>query len=233
MLGSSFTAAESNAPPWKRKTAIPAASGNARQATPAERKQQLSQLAAMGVAVPDDFRKEMAMAGDWQTVSERPVYDTIKQEGALNDTKLYHADDNPEALNKGVRKRKYDGQDEEEETGERIVRKGWCSTTRMYPPATGDVDLDVLLNGTKIKQRQPIDEGPASSTTNDQPAKDDGLNSTTNIDLAHNTPLIKREESGHSDDVPDPATLVNTSAKQEEEPAAGFVFKKRKPKQIR
>ena len=183
----------------------------------------------MGVAVPDDFRKEMAMAGDWQIVSERPVYDTIKQEGDSNDTKPYDADDKPEALNKGVRKRKHEGQDEEEEAGERVVRKGWGSTTRTYP---GDVDLDVLLNGTKMKQRQSIHEGTASPATNDPLAKDEGLNSTTKTDSAHSTPLIKKEESDHNNDVPDPATLVNTSAKQEEEPAAGFVFKKRKPKQI-
>ena len=187
----------------------------------------------MGVAVPDDFRKEMAMAGDWQTVSERPVYDTIKQEGDLNDRKPHDADDKAEALNKGVRKRKYEGQDEEEEAGERVVRKGWGSTTRMYPPAAGDVDLDALLNGTKKKQGQSIDEGTASSTSNDLPAKDEGLNSTAKIDLAHSTPLIKKEESDHGNDVPDPASLVDTPVKQEEEPAAGFVFKRRKPKPIR
>ncbi|KAF1814332.1 hypothetical protein P152DRAFT_413039, partial [Eremomyces bilateralis CBS 781.70] len=36
-----------------------------RQATTEERKRQMAQLAEMGVAVPEEFRGEMAMAGEW------------------------------------------------------------------------------------------------------------------------------------------------------------------------
>ena len=103
--------------PWERRPGIPPPSvGGNQQATPADRKRQLAQLAEMGVAVPEDFRREMAMAGDWQTTSERLVYDNdfVKKEDG-DDVKA-------DGLNIGVRKRKFEGLEEEAEAGETVVR---------------------------------------------------------------------------------------------------------------
>lgn len=69
------------------------------QATPAQRKQQLAQLAEMGVSIPEEFRPDMAMAGEWQVTSER----IIEPEGEKK----------PDALALGVRKRAVEEEEEE------------------------------------------------------------------------------------------------------------------------
>ncbi|KAL2051925.1 hypothetical protein ABVK25_007840 [Lepraria finkii] len=132
----------SKAPPWKGKSVRPAPTASM-QATPADRKKQLAQLVELGVAVPEDFRKEMAMAGDWQTTSQRLIYDTVKEKEVNEDVKTG-------GLNIGVRKRKFESQ-EEEAAGETVVRRGWGSTIRTYPGigGDGDDDLDTLLKTTK------------------------------------------------------------------------------------
>lgn len=103
----------------------------------ADQKKQWSQLADMGIRVPGDFRAEMALPGEWQKVAERPVEDSIMGE----------------TLSTGVRKRKYEGQDEEEEAGETIARRGWGSTTRRYP-GEEQPDLDDLLSASVTKREK-------------------------------------------------------------------------------
>lgn len=233
VVSGSPLASDSKRPEWQRKSAIPSIPNGARQATPAERKQQLAQLAAMGVAVPEDFRREMAMAGDWQTVSERPVNEGVKKEEDAKDVKPSTSGIGPAVVNIGVRKRKYEGQEEEEESDERVVRKGWGSTTRTYPGADEDIDLDALLGGTKT----------ASNTATRQPSPASALdgasiNDTKPIARAEDGPLpgmpsIKKEVSdsplaAHPSHEGTHILSINT-----EEPSAGIVFKKRKPKQIR
>jgi U1 zinc finger len=44
-----------------------------KQATVEERKRQMEQLAAMGVAIPEEYRRDVAMAGDWQFVSRTVI----------------------------------------------------------------------------------------------------------------------------------------------------------------
>ena len=216
---------------WDRKGAIPA-SNNAQQATPADRKKQLAQLAELGVAVPEDFRKEMAMVGDWQTTSETPIYDTVKKEESSEDVK-------PEGLIVGVRKRKFEGQEDEAEGGETVVRKGWGSTTRSYPGAAGDEkdELDALLNSTKMSrslrqenQLQLPESQPSQVSMQNVQDTDSGI-----------VPSLKQEESSHPglSDAPahESSVATNVAVKQEEEPpetaASGSLFKKRKTKPIR
>ena len=221
----------SKAPPWERKSTIPAASAS-RQATPADRKKQLAQLAELGVAVPEDFRKEMAMVGDWQTTSERLIYDTVKKEENSGDVK-------PEGLNIGVRKRKFEGQEEEEEAGERVVRRGWGSTVRAYPGQDDDQDLDALFMTTKILKREGAIEGDvptdpssqAGGITNNSAQKDASL-------VAADGQLIKRENSLENvvlpDGTPEKDVAEAPTIKQEDDAAStGVVFKKRKAKPIR
>ena len=222
----------SKAPPWGRKSAIPAASAS-RQATPADRKKQLAQLAELGVAVPEDFRKEMAMVGDWQTTSERLIYDNAKKEEDGGDIK-------PEGLNIGVRKRKFEGQEEEEEAGERVVRRGWGSTVRAYPGQEDDKDLDALLTNTKILKREEggiegsVPTEPSSRVggiTNDYAQKEASL-------VAADGQVIKRENSTENvvlpDGTPEKDVAEAPTIKQEDDAAATeVVFKKRKAKSIR
>lgn len=197
--------AASSDPPWKRKGAV-AAAAPAKQATLEERKRQAAQLAEMGVAIPEEFRREMAMVGDWQVTAERPILPGVKKDEEDEDVK-------PETLNIGVRKRKFDGQEEAEEAGETVVRKGWGSTFREYPASkdAGD-DLEALLKGA----------GTAKKETEE----------------AASGPRIKKEESEEGVISalvgPEPTTAAESKIKAEDEaPAAGIVFKKRKAKVIR
>lgn len=129
----------------------PAASA-APQATPEERKRQMAQLAAMGVAVPDEYRREMAIAGEWATVSETPVY-----RKPVKDEDVKEEDDDEEKLavhSMGVRKRKLDDEDEQEAAP--ITRKVWGTSLKSYPGASGgaEEDLDALLSGVTAKKGQ-------------------------------------------------------------------------------
>ena len=215
--------------PWERKSAM-LSSNSLRQATPADRKKQLAQLAELGVAVPEDFRKEMAMVGDWQTTSETPIYETVKKEEGTEDVK-------PEGLNVGVRKRKFEGQEEEEEAGKVVARRGWGSTIRTYPGAAGDEedDLDALLNTTKTIKR-PVDNAnlvlSESRTENEEQqeiAKESGSTAV---------PSLKREESsnpGIPDLLPNEGNARSDTVLKREDQATepGILFKKRKAKPIR
>jgi hypothetical protein len=103
-----------------------------------ERKRQIAQLAEMGVSIPQEFRGEIAMAGDWQTISTREI-EPHDKEG-----------EKPSALNVGVRKRKPEEQeDQEEEMNRRVVKKNWGSAKRHYPGTEEDDALDSLLQKTK------------------------------------------------------------------------------------
>ena len=222
----------SKAPPWERKSAIPAASAS-RQATPADRKKQLAQLAELGVAVPDDFRKEMAMVGDWQTTSERLIYDTVKKQEDGGDVK-------PEGLNIGVRKRKFEGQEEEEEAGEMVVRRGWGSTVRAYPGEHDDEDLDALLMTTKVLKREEGDiEGKAATSSLSRPGRlIDHSAEKDASSVAADGHDIKREESSENVALPETLPIKHVveapAIKQEDDAAAtGVVFKKRKARPIR
>ena len=237
--GSPASAAEgstSEGAPWRRKLAQPSSNAApSKQATPAERKQQMAQLAAMGVAVPEDFRREMAMAGDWQTLSERPIFsEGLKKEEDDEDAK-------PSYLNIGVRKRKFEGQEEEEEAGETVVRRGWGSTKRTYPGEVED-DLDTLLERTKsVRRRDEIlrdaSSGDAQETSVDlleRPQRAAGAVE----EFPSKVPAIKKEESTWSAPdlaaTPDHSLIDAPMVKTEDDPmGSGIVFKKRKPKHIR
>lgn len=177
----------------------------------------------MGVSIPDEFRGEMALAGEWQTTSITPIQQP-EEDGEGKPIKSI-----------GVRKRKHEGGegegDEEQNEEQRFVSKGWGSTTRGYPGAGEDnEDLDALLESTKsIKKTKTTEE--EEGTTKKEPAEDvptaatiKGEDDTAAASEA-NQPLSIKEE-------PSSAAPVK-SEREAEEPAPGVVFKKRKPKAIR
>ena len=219
----------------RRRPAPPAASPSLRQVTPAERKQQLAQLAELGVAVPEDYRREVAMAGDWQILSERPIYDEFKKEEV-------EGDGEPSSLNVGIRKRKLDGQDEDEEdAGVPVARRVWGSMTRTYPGRDDlEEDLDSLLRTTTMIRRGGEMESHVKEeentttvtqtlpTVTTEPAKKEFVSD-------RDTPTIKKEESLNGPVSSIPSAEDDATVKGEDEAAAGAgpIFKKRKPKSIR
>lgn len=200
-----------------------------REATPAERKAQLARLAEMGVAVPEEYRREVAMAGDWQTLSERPIWGHVKKEEGADDFKDFKPDT---TLNVGIRKRKLDGEEEDEEAAVTTVRKGWGSAVRRYPGTADNVDdLDALLN------TQPQSELDESGRTRESSQSDgDKLHDLKDIQAGEaepKHPFVKKEDSEQCDigSLPNQDNMAAAVVKQEaEEPEPTIVFKKRKAK---
>lgn len=173
------------------------------KATAEDRKRQMQQLAQMGIGVPEDFRKDMAMAGEWSTVSTR----VVQSDGDVKP--------DPASLSIGVRKRKMEGDVEDEEALSTVTkRKGWGEDVRVYPggatESTGETDIEALLNA-----------GPAPTPEVEREPTD--------------VPHLKKEESAEQV-LPIPSTaisgpLTDAPVKAEGEPSiAPIFFKKRKTK---
>ena len=176
------------------------------------------------------------MAGDWQTTAERLVYenDVMKKE-ETEDVK-------PGGLNVGVRKRKFEGQEEEEEAGETVVRRGWGSTIRAYPGQGGDEeDLSMLLKSTKRDIRDGEGLETLGSRRPPGPDQAEGSAAIKGSQPRLGSPAIKKEESADSGGMRDTMSsetavteALPESVKQEEDPPEpGVIFKKRKAKPIR
>ena len=174
------------------------------------------------------------MAGDWQILSEKLVYnnDSLKKEEHNEDVK-------PGGLNMGVRKRRFEGQ-EEEEAGEPVLKKGWGSTIRTYPGAKDDDDdLDTLLGTTKrvvIEGEGLRTLGPGRSF---RPEQADNHAPVEESNPGLESPAIKQEDHAESGVLADTnlkqtAVESSESVKREENPPdSGVLFKKRKAKPIR
>jgi hypothetical protein len=180
----------------------------------------------MGISIPDEFRPEMAMAGEWQVTSERII-------------ELEDGEKKPDAIALGVRKRVLD--EEELEAAEAKKRK-WGSTYRTHPTEEDNGDLDALLGNVTRKGREPAtkneakaevkqeikDKPEASGVQDGQPTLPQGTGDAKPAE-------IKREPFGGENAVPSAIPPLDASLKQEgDEPTGpGIVFKKRKAKNIR
>ena len=207
---------------------ISQASASTQQATPLERKQQMAKLAEMGISIPEEYRREMAMAGEWQTTSERLIYDTVKAEKEDEDVK-------PNGLNIGIRKRKLEGREEGEEFEERVIRKAWGSKTRTYPSAEADQDLDDLLNSTSVLSKSKESGEEAVATAEPRVSPVNQHMTLAGVAAESGPPKIKRESSAEAVGmIPDNNPLTGTPVKQEDElPNEVVFFKKRKSRPIR
>lgn len=137
IVGSSSTVSAANAGTTASTSRTTSTSTPTRSVTDQQR--QWAQLADMGIAIPDSARVQLAVPGEWQTITRVPK--TLP----LNSTDV--------ELSTGVHKRRRESQDDAEETADRIRKKDWGSTKRVYPseqPASDDVDalLAVPVNKT-------------------------------------------------------------------------------------
>ncbi|KAF2813513.1 uncharacterized protein BDZ99DRAFT_412322 [Mytilinidion resinicola] len=202
--------------PWKMK-AVERSAGEKRQATAEERKRQLQQLADMGVAVPEEFRKEVAMVGGWETVASRPIYNTEEEKSF-------------DTLSVGVRKRKIDEEEEEVRAAEEMAerRKGWGQAFKQFPGRKGEEeDLEVLMRIGKRKEVKKEDESTENVKV-EEGAEGTPVKQDTD---AGDGPVLKEEEAEKKlsevpvagDAIPSPETKVEKKVA-----APAVVFKKRK-----
>ncbi|CAG8416070.1 unnamed protein product [Penicillium salamii] len=206
---------KAGAPPAKRN-APPAPKPAQRLATAEERKKQIAQLAEMGVAVPEEYRADMALAGEWQTTSETRVE---PQQGLEGPTKSI-----------GVRKRKHEGEDEEDEPApEMVVNKSWGSRLKQYPGAQDDRDLDDLLASAKdIKMTKTFT--PKAEIVEDETASGEPASVAKKEDVPPKLEQPVKEEPGSHPEAAETATKENPPS---EDAAPSVVFKKRKAKTMR
>jgi hypothetical protein len=210
-----------------------------KQATLEERKRQMKQLADMGIAVPDEFRREMGMASDWQTVKvtriERPPED----------------EDSKDAVAFGVRKRKFEDQEEEEAilgTGDAAAEvkknRSWGARMKTFPGSGRkggkEDDIDALLGGVVVK-KAAVKEEEREVDGQDASTEAEGATGATVADATGTEaekelpPLLKRSDSDDEQAVaetlgtlPDVKTEGDASEVAASTPGAGIVFKKRK-----
>ncbi|KAF2833009.1 hypothetical protein CC86DRAFT_365003 [Ophiobolus disseminans] len=171
-----------------------------KKATVEDRKRQWEQLAAMGVTLPDPARTDLAIAGDWKTVSHQVVGE-VTEDGAFKEL----------ALNKGVHKRKIDENEEEREAAGELItkRKGWGHTYKSFPGSKGgEDDVESLL-------RKKVPQNDSAEIVKDE----NGLKKEESRD----------EPSKALQDIPTAEEAEAAAGKEEEAPSApAVVFKKRK-----
>lgn len=209
----------SDASPAVASSSLKSTKSNSANLSAADQKRQWAQLAEMGIAVPEHARAEMAMVGDWQTIARKPVPESEQS-----------TDDK---LNIGVRKRKFEGDEDPEAVEETIMRKGWGSTTRRYPGKEDhvDEDLDTLIAQSITKPLQK------TIGTSSEAKVEDAETHVKREESADNPPPALDEDSklvaGTTSDSQTPNSEVkletdksNLGSLVEPKP----MFKKRKPK---
>ncbi|KAI0996800.1 hypothetical protein K3495_g11385 [Podosphaera aphanis] len=190
------------------------------KATESQRKQNLLQLAEMGINIPSEARPSMAMAGEWEVVSER-IIEEDKQ------------GNNSESISIGVRKRKpAEGEEEEEEMLE-THKKRWGSTYKV-PKQDDDEDLDNLLSNSNLNLKRKIQN--IKSETMEEMSQDKKTASSSREDHIPDdlkSVSIKSEPSESWDKLSE--VSKNEQPDKPEIPAAipTATFKKRKTKNIR
>jgi hypothetical protein len=206
-----------------------AAASNASSATPAQRKQQIEQLAEMGVSIPTEFLGDMALAGEWTVTATRVVEDDVPEESGSKDDAPF------DAKATGVRKRDKTEEEKDEEDAVRGLFKRprkWGRDTKALPEED-DKELDALLGSSILPlKKEEVDEDKVKK----EPVGDDESISHT---IGDATAAGDDEEGPHGgpEDGPKQERLLTAEShvKADDDPSgpSPVVFKKRKPKNLR
>ena len=173
-----------------------------KKATVEDRKRQWEQLAAMGVALPEEERQDMGMAGDWKVMT-RKVVGEVNEQGQFEEKQL----------NKGVHKRKIDETEEDRIAAEGLItkKKGWGHTYKAFPGSKGeDEDIEGLFGAKKTPEVKREDNVKI----------EDPVKGEEEVQTLQNIPTAEEAE----------AQATETPVKQEEDASTvpAVVFKKRK-----
>ncbi|KAI1369748.1 hypothetical protein F5Y08DRAFT_620 [Xylaria arbuscula] len=207
-------------------TSFASSSATAGVATASQRQQQWEQLAEMGISVPTELRRDMALAGEWSVTSTRVIDDPNPDDEG--DSKPANVD----AVATGVHKRPKEESDDEKEEVEGIHNlfkkpRRWGRDTRDAPE--NDAELDALLSAplTKpLKKEEEEEETRESAIKEESPhLKIKKEESETDEILPAAIPPASEEKSTGA------AAVKEEPDTQTSEPVV--VFKKRKPKNIR
>ncbi|KAI9894299.1 MAG: hypothetical protein M1814_003055 [Vezdaea aestivalis] len=205
-----------------------------RQATAADRKLQIAQLAELGVAIPDEFRAEMAIAGEWQAVAPQRGSDNTEEVG-LNGQSI------------GVRKRRLSNEEVEgnPNDGSQIQkRRRWGTSLKAYPEAEQeDPNLEALL-GIPISLNSKVGRdsmnklsGSPHSRKQESPPPDslDSSNVVIEGPLDDST-LIKKEDDDDKSKLLSLPSDIQNKLSAPVDPGGNIepvIFKKRKKKSMK
>ncbi|EGP92040.1 uncharacterized protein MYCGRDRAFT_67069 [Zymoseptoria tritici IPO323] len=132
-------------PPSRPVQAQPAATPSS---LAAQRKAHAEQLAAMGIDLPEELKKEVTGVGNYHVVAERVVGPA---EGGASE-------DEGESISRRAYKRKAEEVEGARDEEAAPKRQAWGSNIKSYPGKTEAVDdgtdLDALLNGV-AKKKEP------------------------------------------------------------------------------
>ncbi|KAF9880587.1 u1 zinc finger domain-containing protein [Colletotrichum karsti] len=192
------------------------------------RKQQMEQLAEMGVSIPTAFRGDMAMPGEWTVTTTKVVDDDATKEKPV------------EAKAIGVRKKREQTEEEkEEEDAVRGLFKKPRKWGGMKTMPEDDKELDALLSGDTLFRPKKEESAEPPTKTEDDVKREEGADEAA-PEAKLGAPAIKAEddEAGVKLDVPEVGSDADAVKKEDgveatETAAPAVVFKKRKPKNIR
>ena len=218
----------------------PPPQSQAPQGPPVVARDQLEQLVDLGVSIPDQFRGELAMAGDWTVTETRIIEDpeTAKKNGSTRAV--------------GVRKRPHgDGEDDARPGGHSEFDKldvdaavqglfkkprTWGRDSRTVPGDSADGDLDSLLNNALKPTTKQEAVHPEIKEEVKQKVKEEDIGEQVKTEAGEEADakteavpeadaMVKPEDTGGLDLPP------AQQGTKPEEPAV--VFKKRKSKASR
>ena len=173
----------------------------------AQRKAHAEQLAALGVQLPDELKKEVTGVGEWETVSTRVIdegeaatgnslADILKQESIKKE-------ESKEDVVKGMHKRRVDDEDEDVLGDDEVRRKkaAWGSRMKAYPGKAVEEDdgqdLDALLSGLARKQQPATSEDGGEGQDAGNDIKEEPPEP---VDAAEVAPDVKAEDGGDAED---------------------------------
>lgn len=125
----------------------------AQQASVEERIRQAESAAALGIAIPEELRPHMSLAGSWQVVEtkvEQPVKEEVKKEGIKQDSDIKAEDGDAPA----PRKRPADGDDE-------VVKprkRGPQIYATEADKARADKEIDSLFASFGVKKEEVAED---------------------------------------------------------------------------
>ncbi|KAF5540698.1 formin binding protein [Fusarium mexicanum] len=214
VVGGPSTAAEPSSRPAPR----------AQQSAPTEAslKKQREQLAAMGVAMPSDFRPEMAMPGEWTVTNTRIIETKTEQD---EEAKV-------EARANGIRKREATEDEKEEENAVRGLFKKprrWGRDSKAMPQQE-DQELDALLTGSTFTPRAVKEEAEDTADVK----KEEDATPDASVKTEDATEVKTEDNTGVKTEAPaEPLIKPEPESEEAESGVQTVVFKKRKPKGIR
>ncbi|CAJ2505857.1 Uu.00g132510.m01.CDS01 [Anthostomella pinea] len=229
VVAGTSTSASSTSGPIPPPAPTPASSS---AVTNAQRQKQWEQLADLGIDVPTELRRDMAMASEWTVTNTRVIDHTPKTDDP--EAKPEKVD----AIATGVRKRtKPEGAEEAEE--EDVIKglfkkpRKWGRDTREAP--ADEADLDALLNTTLIRPVKKEEDGNDSQppVKQERPTvvkREDLVEVEVEVEAEAEAKVLSHAPPVAVDGID--ATPIKREAGTETE-APTVVFKKRKPKQVR